>query len=354
MRETILIALLFVSSTVPALAWGATGHKIVNAVAESSLPALMPEFLRTPAAVAEIMALGPEPDRSKGAGNPHDADADPGHYVNADDTFSVAGVVKMNALPKDREAYDAVLESAHSDEYHYGYLPYSIMDGWQQIRKDFAYWRVDNYLAQRSTSPHDRRWFANDRALREVLTLRDIGVWGHYVGDASQPLHLTIHYNGWGNYPNPKNYSMSDHLHSNFEGAYVRKFARLSAVATIVRGAATKLPYADGQAVQTQVALSQTQENAVFAQIAEYMIGGLREVVPLYALEKRDAFSAAGSAAGTDFAEQQLARGAMEMRDLIVFAWDSSLTQNVGYPLISVRDVLSGKRLPVPNAFATD
>jgi hypothetical protein len=28
-----------------------------------------------------------------------------------------------------------------------------------------------------------------------------LGIWSHYGGDASQPLHVSIHYNGWGDYP---------------------------------------------------------------------------------------------------------------------------------------------------------
>ena len=28
-------------------------------------------------------------------------------------------------------------------QYDAGYVPYAIVVGWQQIRKDFAYWRAD-------------------------------------------------------------------------------------------------------------------------------------------------------------------------------------------------------------------
>jgi hypothetical protein len=36
-----------------------------------------------------------------------------------------------------------------------------------------------------------------------MLILRDLGVWSHYVADASNPMHTTIHSDGWGEYPNP-------------------------------------------------------------------------------------------------------------------------------------------------------
>jgi hypothetical protein len=57
--------------------------------------------------------------------------------------------------------------------------------------------------AERQRSAEAAR-FARDRQIREMLTIRDLGVWTHYVGDASQPLHISIHYNGWGNYPEGK------------------------------------------------------------------------------------------------------------------------------------------------------
>ncbi len=44
--------------------------------------------------------------------------------------------------------------------------------------------------AETATTPEERAWFEADRRLREKLTLRDIGIWSHYVGDATQPMHV--------------------------------------------------------------------------------------------------------------------------------------------------------------------
>src|SRR5439155_22990745 len=106
-------------------------------------------------------------------------------------------------LPTTRAAYEKALQAAGTDSWKAGYLPYSIVEGWQQLVKDFAYWRVDRVGEATSPRPEDRAWFAADRRLRESLIVRDLGVWSHYVGDASQPLHVTVHYNGWGDSPNP-------------------------------------------------------------------------------------------------------------------------------------------------------
>lgn len=337
-KKALFVIVLVALPVAPACAWGTAGHRIVSKTAMQTLPTTVPPFLRTDAAVNEVTTLGPELDRLKDSGDPHDADDDPGHYLDALDDLSIAGVAHLNALPKDRGAYAIALAAAHTNEYAQGYLPYNIIDGWEQIRKDFAYWRADDYLAQHGATAEDRAWFASDKALREDLTLRDIGVWGHVVGDGSQPLHVTVHYNGWGKYPNPKHYSTSYHVHSNFEGEYVRNHATEDAVRGLVSGP----PIAD------------TTTPAMISQIEGYLTGSAQAVTPLYDLDLQNAFSVGGTPAGTDFVQHQLARGAQEMRDLIVAAWDSSLTQSVAYPLIPLRDILSGKVLPTPKSFGSD
>ncbi len=55
-----------------------------------------------------------------------------------------------------------------------------------------------------------------------MVIIRDLGVWSHYIGDGSQPMHVSVHYNGWGNYPNPNGYTMAK-IHAYFEGEYVRR-----------------------------------------------------------------------------------------------------------------------------------
>jgi hypothetical protein len=192
-----------------ALAWGATGHEWISGPAIEKLPDDVPAFVRTPEVIADIAVMGREPDRSKGAGETHDKERDPGHYVDLTDEGKVMGIVPLDKLPVSREAYDTQLRAGGSTQYRAGYLPYSIVDGWQQLVKDFAYWRAAVKGTETAKSPEERAWFEADRRLREKLTLRDIGIWSHYVGDASQPLHVTIHDNGWGKYPNPQGYTTS-------------------------------------------------------------------------------------------------------------------------------------------------
>ncbi len=109
--------------------------------------------------------------------------------------------MSLDNLPPTRAGYEALLVAKNVDPRSWGYLPYSEVDSYQQLVKDMAYWRVESLLETRETDKTKKAWYHADRLRREDLTLRDIGVLGHYVGDATQPLHISIHYNGWGAYP---------------------------------------------------------------------------------------------------------------------------------------------------------
>jgi hypothetical protein len=101
----------------------------------------------------EIAVLGRELDRSKGAGKTHDAERDPGHCIDLYDNGDVRGVLSLANLAVTREAYDTELRAKGFTQYKAGYLPYSIVDGWQQIRKDFAYWRDARYAHRQQLQP---------------------------------------------------------------------------------------------------------------------------------------------------------------------------------------------------------
>ena len=79
--------------------------------------------------------------------------------------------MSLAALPPTREDYDTALRGAGLDSWKMGYLPYSIIEDWQQLAKDFAYWRVDDAAARLSKNPAHRAWFRADRARREQLIL---------------------------------------------------------------------------------------------------------------------------------------------------------------------------------------
>jgi len=326
------VALVFACSA-PAFAWGSKGHEIIGRLAGSSLPSAVPAFMRTMPAQYELMYLGPELDRLKGSGTAWDDENDPGHYIDLDDNGMIAGVVSLQKLPASREAYDTALRAANTDQYRQGYSPYAILEGWQQLRYDFAYWRVDNYHASHGSSSDVRAEAATDRAIDQALILRDAGVWGHFVEDACQPLHVTIHFNGWGNYPNPNGYTNARNTHSFFESTFVDRYITPGIVHQQMAPSAMMPP--DKLLTQDQIATL----------VAGYIQGSLQAVGPCCDMEKAGGF-ANGSPAAVKFAATQLARGADELRDLITLAYYDSLNAKVGYPYQSVRDILNGAPPP--------
>lgn len=315
-----------------AWSWGATGHRLIGVAAAMALPSEVPAFLRTPAAVQQIGELDREPDRSKGGGKPHDPDLDPGHFVDLTDDGHVLTDrgPSVDALPADRNAFSEALVKADVSLFKAGWLPYSIEDGYQQLVRDFALWRTDAALAKNPKVPAAQRaWYATDRALREQLTIRDLGYWGHFVGDGSQPMHVSIHYNGWGReYPNPNGHTL-DPVHGPFEGAFVSANVKLADV----QAAMPKAPAACTGALQ--------------ACTASYLRATLATVEPFYGLWGSGAFSTVGDPRGKAFAVERVAAGAAQLRDLTVRAWRESGDAEVGYkPSYKVRDVEGGLVIP--------
>jgi len=314
-------------------AWEHTGHQWISGIAIEKLPDSVPAFIRTSQAMAEVALMGNEPDLWKGAGRTHDAERDPAHFINLADDGAVMGVLPYSDLPPTREQYDTLLRAKGLTQYKAGYLPYSIVDGWQQVAKDFAYWRVAVKGADSAATPAERAFFESERKLREMLALRDIGVWSHFPADASQPLHVSVHFDGWGNYPNPNGYTTGK-IHSYFEGEFVMQNLSRQAVLAEVG------PYAPcGCSIEERTKL--------------LIMASLAEVGPLYALEKAGGF-VRGDRRGMAFATARLAAGATATRNMIVDAWLASADGTVGFAGVKVSDIESGKVKPTREMFGSD
>ena len=327
---TVMLALAF-ARPLPSSAWGAKGHLIINAVAIESLPASLPAFLRSPAALDEIRTLGPEADRVRDSGQPRDNDEDPAHFLDLDDDATIAGAVPLLQLPPSREAYDTAVRKGHAigtrapDQYAVGFLPYSIADGWELVVKDLAMWRFVAYAEAHATTDADKAFYAHDRGLREAITLRDIGFWGHFVADGSQPLHVTVHFNGWGDYPNPANWTQSHQIHAKFETVFVNAHAT---EALVLAKVAAYVPPAS--------------ITPILPRTGAYLKTTSSFVPNVYRFESQGALDSA-TPASIDFVLDRLAAGAAQMRDMIADAYVAAADVKVGYPGITVRDFEAGK-----------
>ena len=279
-------------STADVTAWGNTGHRLIGVAAMRALPEDLPAFLKTPGAIADVGELAREPDRWKGAGQPHDRERDTAHFVDLDDQGRVMDQrgMALAELPRLKSEYDAALTKVGLDVNEAGWLPYAMIDAWQNLERDFAYWRVLNAAEERETDLERQAWYRADRLRREALILRDIGVMGHYVGDGSQPHHTTIHYNGGGDHPNPEGFTNSRRTHAVFEGEFASRVARLDAIEAA-------MPAAIGDGFDVR------------ARPTAYLTTTLGTVIPFYRMEKAGAFAEAAPR-GAAFALRLRARPA--------------------------------------------
>jgi hypothetical protein len=219
----------------------------------------------------------------------------------------------------------------NSNEYASGYLPYNLMDGYQQLVKDFALLRMDvaaqKHAATFKMTADERKGFARAQAVRQILTLRDLGVWAHFVGDASQPMHVSVHFNGWGDGPNPNGFAVTPGLHAKFESLFVDKNISDADVAAKLRP-------------------SRACATPIQACVQDYLLATQKGVNTVYQFEKDGAFDAAAPAAKA-FTIERIAEGAAMLRDLVSDAWRDSGSATLGYRnKQSVADIEAGKTDP--------
>ena len=305
-----------------AQAWGAFGHNMISSMAIELLPDDMPAFLLTEDVPFTIGELSRKPDRWRDAGTTHDKERNSGHWINLDDQGRAVGGPTLAELLETREAYDTLTRAVGHTQYSAGYLLYNVIDGWQQLVKDFAYWRVDVAATDSATDPARAGRVARDRQLREMLILRDLGVWSHYVADASNPMHTTIHSDGWGDHPNPSGYSTERGLHTRFEATFVN--ANIEAAEVLKR-----MP------VPTKCDCS------IMDRVRTYIGSSNAQVIALYEFERQGAFNGPNEP-GKDFVAAQMAAAVAEIRDLVVMAWSASESAEVGFPSVTVPDVIGG------------
>jgi hypothetical protein len=291
MAAVVLLPMMLVQQS---FAWGMDGHMLINRLAGGALPADVPEFLRSFAGVDAMTYYGPEPDRWRSPSEPElNAAQAPEHFIDLE-YADLAG-------PLPRRRYDYVRALAAAQAKHpdlpltvekTGLQPYEATEVYERLQSAFRDYRA-LLAAKKDTRPSEA----------EITFLA--GWLGHYVGDGSMPLHTSIKYNGWVG-PNPNGYTTEHHIHSLFESEFVHATVKPEDVAPFV--AAAK-PVVLGD---------------VFTDYMAYLRHSNTLVEQTYQLEKAGAFTGAGTPDGKAFVDQQLAAGAIELRDMIYTAWVKS------------------------------
>jgi len=292
-RFAAAVALLPVMLVQQGTAWGSDGHRMINRLAGATLPKDVPEFLRSKEALDALEYYGPEPDRWKSPAEPElSAAGSPEHFLD----MEYADLV--GELPRKR--YDFVRALAYAQKSHpdlaltpekVGLQPYVTVEVWERLKsamRDYRQLKEDH----KDTKPSEC----------EIVFLA--GWLGHYVGDGSQPLHVTIQYNGWTG-PNPNGYTTEHRIHALFESTFVAANIKPAEVAPLI----PEKPVVMGD---------------VFTDYMVYLRHSNTLVEKTYQLEKTGAFAGAGTPEGKAFAEERLAAGATELRDMIYSAWVKS------------------------------
>jgi len=285
-RCCFVAALCFCAFLPLAHAWGNEGHRLINRLALSTLPPGVPAFLHAPAAIDEMEYLGPEPDRWRSPAEPELVAAQaPEHFIDLEPADA------LGPLPRNRLDFEAKVFAAGERPEKIGLQPWEANEIWERLKAALREYRL---LAAAGKDTHPV----------EQAAIFYAGWLGHYVADASQPLHTTIQYNGWVG-PNPNGYTTAHTIHWAFEGPFV----------------GANLHAAD---VEPKMTPPHAIEGDLFDAYVAYLRQSATHVEQVYQFEKTGGFTGAGSAESRDFTASRLAAGASMLRDMVLTAWMES------------------------------
>lgn len=298
-------------------AWDYEGHRTVNQLALASLPTNFPAFVFTPAARERIAFLGGEPDRWRNTpdltlkhcnGPDHYLDMEElAHFQMEPKTLSpfrfdfVAQLARARAAhPEKFPPIDPLKDADHTRSL-VGLLPWAIAEGQGKLKSAFSYLRE----YEQAGTPEE---VAN--AQQNIIYL--MGVMGHFVGDAAQPLHTTKHHHGWVG-ANPHGYSTNYAIHSRIDGGYILQFGIDPEKLRAKLRPAALVGFEAGTGSSTNLI------PAVLAYLGEQH----QQVERLYQLDKAGKLSVRRELdqEGHDFITGQMLKGSQMLGDLWLTAW---------------------------------
>lgn len=249
----------------------------------------MPGFFHE--AYARLVYLANDPDRWRGAGRSADDENSPEHFLDYE-------YVADLELPRGRHDFIALLYGSGRAREKLlapdtaGFIVWQIAETTETLTDQFRRWR------SMTDGP--------DREQVEETIIFLAGTLGHYVADAANPHHATIHYNGWMGDPS-RGFRNDCEAHARFESVFVTNNLEL-------------------EDVTPRVASPQGRPDA-FAEAVALIRDSNAKVEELYALDARGAFDyPRGLPEGDAFAARRLALGASTLRDLWWSAWVRSAT----------------------------
>lgn len=311
-RTFVLVMLTFwFAAAVPALAWDEEGHIIVTQMAIERMPTTMPDWLRSPEVRSRLTYLCAEPDRWKGQ---HSAQLDhmnnPEHYLDVESLADYG--LTLKTLPSFRREFIDVLatrralnpeqfpkyDRAKDPTYIRltpGLLPYRVAELEWQLASS---WTTLKTYEQNPS-------LVNDELIRNARenVVYHMGIISHYIGDGSQPLHTTIHHNGWEG-PNPNGYTTDKKFHQLIDGGLIGQF-RITPDSLRSRALPPK----------------KVSSKEYWPMICQYLDDTQKNVEPLYALEKSGELY---KPEGKRFIEDRLLDGGAMLAGVWVAAYEAA------------------------------
>ncbi len=176
--KNLLIVLVVFFAILLLTGWGSTGHKIINRSGAMELPAEMLGFIQRASMLADS-ASNADIRKSKDPGE------SPKHFIDIDDYPEFASRSVFRSLDSLIQKYGSARVTAD------GLLPWATVTA------------VDSLAAQMQRGDWNRVW----------STSADLG---HYVGDAHQPLHCAVNYDG--------QLTGNRGIHSRYESTMIDRF----------------------------------------------------------------------------------------------------------------------------------
>jgi hypothetical protein len=318
MKRTLSMLLSSFFTLQPAAAWGVRGHTVVNLAAVEGISQDGPVFLKIQEAY--IGHLGTIPDTWRSYTEPYlriSEDANHGWYTEA---FKFIPDPPHSRTEFMLRVYDEYLnvkavdpERAKLLNIRYtGTQAYSIVEGYERMKAGMRLYRgIDNpELRVNLASVYGAisPLFRDPTQVKQMLA-NDIAFYmgwlGHYVADAAQPLHDSIHHDGWSG-DNPKGYTRDPNIHGRFESQYVD---------LIQVTPADLLPY---------VPKEPRHFDDVWKAILDHSLEARNSVEEVYRLDLIGAFLRKDNVEARKLVYKRLAAGASFLRDLAYTAWIES------------------------------
>jgi len=292
------LAAAFLLCPAVAHAWGGTGHAVIDRAAIQTIPDNGPVFLRRYADYISASASLPDSWRGDSEGFSK-IEEDPNHgWFREQFAF-------LTPIPRSRYAfilalykhYETIRQSdpataARTNVRWTGTLPYAAMEAYERLIVCMRAIRAAQAKGGDASVPEQHCAF-------QAIRL------GHYIGDGSQPLHISVNSDGWLG-PNPNGYTRDRSIHGRFESRFVDGMGLTATDITPRIGAPAHL------------------HGDMFDAVLAFLDQSGDRMETVYKLEKRDGFSNTADKEVRALIYERTAAGAAMLRDMLCRAWAES------------------------------